>query len=68
METQLVERRVRLPANTVSVTLQPDASGMAEVVIRYRAVPRRARRPQLRLLRGGSEESGSSTPVGDLHL
>jgi len=53
----LKEKRVRLPATTVSVSVEPAADGAATVVIRFTddhaKAPGGTRFPVLRLLRGG---------------
>lgn len=58
----LKEKRVRLPATTVSVSVEPAADGAATVVIRFtddRAeAPHRTRQPVLRLLQGGLLAAG----------
>ena len=53
MNSLMMEKRVRLPAHTVSVDLRADDDGMAIIVIRYRGHEGEDRRPQLRLLKGG---------------
>jgi len=53
----LKEKRVQLPATTVSVSVEPAADGAATVVIRFTddhaKAPGGTRFPVLRLLRGG---------------
>ena len=57
--TRLCAHRVRLPASTVPVAIEPSADGAATVVIRYR---RAVQRPLLQVLEGGL----SAAAAGDL--
>lgn len=54
METSNVrEKRIRLPATTLAVSVEPAQDGAATVVIRYRVEAPGRDRPHLRVLDGG---------------
>lgn len=63
MQSHVREKLIRLPPNTVGITLQPDPDGMAALVIRYLCPQRPTRRPHLRLVRDGPLPPAEPTPV-----
>lgn len=57
------EKRIRLPATTVAVSVEPAQNGAATVVIRYRVEAPGRDRPRLRVLDGGRSAVGHEEPA-----